>query len=99
MGTKLPERGVAEGAWSENRGLSVLSPVTRLAEGAEKVEVKLHGGYVGTMSFDGQANSASTFDVPNSELLEGANTLVLSVAARKVHRRGAEGAEKTGARP
>ena len=46
--------------------------------GAHVVEVRLNDKTVGTLTFDGQANSASTFDVPNSGLLEGANKLTLT---------------------
>jgi hypothetical protein len=46
--------------------------------GPHAVTVQLNGSQVGSLSFNDQANYTSTFPVPNSLLVEGANNLVLT---------------------
>src|SRR5208283_984424 len=46
--------------------------------GSHNVTVQLNGSQVGSLSFNDQANYTSTFPVPNSLLVEGANNLVLT---------------------
>jgi hypothetical protein len=49
------------------------------SSGAHVVSITVNGHSVGSMKFSDFNNSASTFQVPNADLLQGANTLGLTV--------------------
>jgi hypothetical protein len=50
--------------------------------GPHAIMVQLNGSQLGSLSFNDQANSTSSFTVPNSLLREGANTLALATSGQ-----------------